>query len=405
MTLTFRAYDASRCGYPRNRIPVTPLLELSALGSPTSARYPSAFSEASAPVFARGRYALFHALRRLGVGEAHSVMVPAYHCRTMIDPVVHAGAEVALFTLNADLSPDLAGLASTAGSTARPVKALLLPHYFGFPQDIAPVAAFCHERGIALIEDCCHAYYGSWHGRPLGTWGDCAIASPNKFFACDDGGSFFAPGPQPTVRLRSPPLIDELRAVYHSAEGLWAQRQRRFGADGLRDLAPRFERVREQFPRWSGETEEHAGTSLSHLYQSGLDTASALAWSRGLMRWSDADKLCELRRANFSALLAGVRELPHCRPLFSALPEGVVPYMFPLLIEQPEHRFHWLKHLGVPMYRWDELAISDCATSNRYRLNLVHLPCHQSMRPDDLAWLLRALAHAMNAQPASEGAP
>lgn len=398
MTLTFRAYDASHCAYPRNEIPVMPPLEAGAIGRSNSARYPSAFSDSAQAVFARGRYALFHALRTLGVDDRHSVMIPAYHCRTMIDPVVHAGAGVALFPLHRDLSPDLDRLSSTLASAERPVKALLLPHYFGWPQDIEPVVAFCRRHGIALIEDCCHAYFGSWRGRMLGTWGDCAIASPSKFFACEDGGAFTTSllSQPPSLRPRS--FVDELRAVFHSAEGALLRRKRRFNAQTPQSLSNRFENIRGRFPQWSNDIEDARG-SLSHHYRPELDATSALVWSRYLVRWSDVEQLCERRRANFTALLDGVKELPNCRPLYSQLPSGIVPYMFPLHIEQPEHRFHWLKHLGTPMYRWDELAVSDCAVSSHYRLRLVHLPCHQAMRAEDIAWLLETLALVLRAQP------
>ena len=399
MTLTFRSYDASRCGYPRNEVPIMPPLEPRALGRSASASYPSAFTGAPGNVFSRGRYALFHALRTLQVGQQHNVMIPAYHCRTMVDPVVHVGAEPAFFSLRADLSPDLDSLVATAAAAPRPVKALLLPHYFGFPQDIEPVIAFCRQRGIALIEDCCHAYFGSWRGRTLGTWGDCAIASPNKFFACEDGGTFLASPPAPPAALNPRPFVDELRAVFHVTEAAWAQHKRRLGADDVRSLAPRFEAIRKQHPQWSASIEEAAGAALSHHYQAELDASRALLSSRCLLRWSNIEQLCERRRTNFMALLDGVKALRNCRPLYSHLPAGVVPYMFPLLIDRPEHRFHWLKHLGTPMYRWDELATSECAVSSDYRLRLVHLPCHQALRSADIAWLLGALTLAMRAEP------
>ena len=401
MTLSFRAYDESRCGYPRPRIPATPPLELNAFGRSASTRFPSCFEGSTSVFFSRGRYALFHALRTLGVDDRHGVMVPAYHCRTMIDPVVRAGASVSLFPLMPDLSPALDRFAALVSASPRPIKALLLPHYFGFPQEVEPVLSFCRARGIALIEDCCHAYFGSWHGRTLGTWGDCAIGSPSKFFACADGGTFASQGSAAAPQMQDRPAVDELRGVSHSIEGAWRQMNRRFGADAMQALVSDSASVQDRFPQWDRSTEPDGNETLSAQYQPGLESTSGLAGSRVLMRLSNVERICERRRDTYAALLAGVKNLPNCAPLFSALPDGVVPYMFPLLIELPQHRFHWLKHLGVPMYRWDELALSDCAMSGRYRLQLVHLPCHQAMHEDEVSWLLKALSLVMHAQPKS----
>ena len=83
--------------------------------------------------------------------------------------------------------------------------------------------------------------------------------------------------------------------------------------------------------------------------------------------------------------------LPYCRPLLPALPEGCIPYMFPLLIERPEPHFQRLKQLGFPVYRWDSIVASNCHTANNYRLRLLHLPCHQSLDDHELDWMISAI--------------
>ena len=52
--------------------------------------------------------------------------------------------------------------------------------------------------------------------------------------------------------------------------------------------------------------------------------------------------------------------LQGCRPLFPVFPKTVVPYMFPLWLDDAERVFFRLKRAGVPIFRWDELAVSDC---------------------------------------------
>ena len=85
--------------------------------------------------------------------------------------------------------------------------------------------------------------------------------------------------------------------------------------------------------------------------------------------------------------VAGLR---NCKALFPDLTPTCVPYMFALQIEYPEQHFHQLKHLGLPIWRWDEMAVSDCAVSTRYRLHLLHLPCHQSLTQGQMQWMTAA---------------
>jgi hypothetical protein len=69
--------------------------------------------------------------------------------------------------------------------------------------------------------------------------------------------------------------------------------------------------------------------------------------------------------------------------------------MLPLLIDHPETHFFELKHLGVPIWRWDDMAVSDCAVATHYRLHLLHLPCHQELTAEQMAWMTRTVASVM----------
>jgi dTDP-4-amino-4,6-dideoxygalactose transaminase len=57
--------------------------------------------------------------------------------------------------------------------------------------------------------------------------------------------------------------------------------------------------------------------------------------------------------------------------------------------------FYWLKQLAVPVWRWDEMAVSPCPVARDYRLHLLHLPCHQSLSDDEMDWMLAALGKVL----------
>jgi perosamine synthetase len=113
--------------------------------------------------------------------------------------------------------------------------------------------------------------------------------------------------------------------------------------------------------------------------------------SRWLVALCDVDQAADRRRANFRRWHEATQQLPHCRPLFHELPDDCVPYVFPLLIDDPSSQFHVLKKLGMPIWRWDDLADSTCAVSQRYRHRLLQLPCHQSLTDREMDWMLGAV--------------
>ena len=70
--------------------------------------------------------------------------------------------------------------------------------------------------------------------------------------------------------------------------------------------------------------------------------------------------------------------------------------MFPLLIDSPQTHFHLLKLLGLPVWRWDEMAVSDCPVANKYRLGLLHLPCHQELTQSQMVWMTQVVRQVLS---------
>ena len=51
-----------------------------------------------------------------GVGREGALLAPAYHCVTMLDPAMALNADIQLYPLHADLSPDLEKLDELLGA-------------------------------------------------------------------------------------------------------------------------------------------------------------------------------------------------------------------------------------------------------------------------------------------------
>ncbi len=377
--------------YPKPWFPMLPVI-----GRCGAARDPSVplsrfLSEDALPT-ATGGAAIFWALHSAGVGAGDRVALPAFHCPTMVFPVLALGAEPVFVPIEADLSVRLAAIRARCGAHAP--RAVLLPHFFGFRQpELESIRDWCEARRAVLIEDCAHAFYGADEGFVPGRVGHYAIASTRKFFAGTEGGALVANGAPLRVNLQRAPVRAELRALVDTWQlavraGSLPFSGPRLGPDGQLD----------------GPTDAAAALAEAQprpVHPDELAIAAqarrALFVGRALIRRTDHARSAAVRRVRYRRWAAVVAQTPGVRAFREAPPETGVPYAYPALLEAPQAQFTRLKHAGVQVWRWDSLARSDCAVSRHLGLALVQLPCQQSVGDAGFEALLAAFQQAIAA--------
>jgi perosamine synthetase len=381
----FQRFDPASCHFPRPRVALLPALRWADLGLHGADRLaPALLDGPRVRHFSRGRYALHAAYRLSGVGPAGALLAPAYHCRTMLDPALALGGAVRFYHVNPDLSPSLDSIKAGIGASALPVRALVVPHYFGVEQPPAlmqALAALCEQHGITLVEDCSHAWQVAATRAHTLQEADprLVVASPYKHFACEDGGVLWGGARVATLAHATPAsLLDEAKAL----KGAFS----RSGAAASAGAADAGER---------GATVIEHSDQPSPLYQRTLEQRASLALSRWVMRRTRLTPLIERRRQHYRAWSAAVAGIAGARALFPALAADCVPYMFPIEIAMPDPFFFQLKQAGLPIWRWDDMALSDCAVASRYRLHLLHLPCHQDLTPAQMDWMTSLFAKVL----------
>ncbi|MFT3847213.1 MAG: DegT/DnrJ/EryC1/StrS family aminotransferase [Propionivibrio sp.] len=383
-------FDPTRCAFPRPGIPLradrATYPTLAGLFRPLG-RSPDA---ANFRHYTRGRYALNDAYRLAGLGPGNILLAPAYHCVTMLDPAMNIGADVLLYPLHADLSPDVAGLDRLLQISKKPVRALLATHFFGLARDYTDLKRWCDAHGIVLIEDCSHVLFTEhYQSAGTGIYGKFVTASPYKFFPGDDGGLLYAPDSRDIagIRTKRRGMISELKGIKHLLDKTQSRDVVPFELCQLNDrLTSLVER-----PLIPAEELCIPYAQPSRQFVRRDTEYSSLFSSRRLALSSSVEHIVRARRLHFRRWLATVAELPHCHAIYSDLPPDFTPYMFPLHIKCPTPHFYWLKQLGFPIWRWDELAASDCPVAQDYRLHLLHLPCHQSLSSKQLDWMTATL--------------
>jgi dTDP-4-amino-4,6-dideoxygalactose transaminase len=334
-----------------------------------------------------GRAAIALALRVLGFAPGQRVLVPTYHCPTMIAPVARLQGEPVFFPITAEGAPDLARLAE---ADLRDVRVMLVAHYFGLPQRMSAVRAFCDARGIALIEDCAHAFFGVSEGRAIGSWGDLAIASLTKFFPVPEGGCLVSrTHAVDALELAPRSLVAQVKSIADAAE--LGARYRRFpGANallravfGLKEVA----RGRPWRPALREESEPTAGPAADEL-------SDALLGSRPtqFVRWvagsAHRARIVELRRRNYRLLAELLSDLPGAAPFSPDLPAEAVPYVFPLRVDHPMERYRALRMAKVPLFRWDQIwpGTPELAgdLGSAWAVEMFQLACHQDLTEDEI---------------------
>jgi len=154
--------------------------------------------------YSSGRVAFSHALDILGFCRDEKILLPAYigindrEGSGVMDPVTAANIPHEFYRIHRDLRVDFNDLVEKIQNNM--VKAVLLIHYFGFPQpDLKKIINYCKTRNIAVIEDCAHAYLSTHHGVRLGSFGDIGFYSLHKMYPISDGGLLVVNNPLLTI--------------------------------------------------------------------------------------------------------------------------------------------------------------------------------------------------------------
>lgn len=371
-------------------IPRGPVPEAGWLRGPRAAPLPAVDDLPHTELTTSGRAAISRALRLLQLPPGTRVLLPTYHCPTMVAAVVHAGLQPHFYAQDAALRPLLDQL------DARGAGALLVAHYFGHPRSLAAERAWCDQQGLALIEDCAHSFFGQAGERPVGAWGDFAIASVTKFFAVPEAGLLASSQRRTgTLPLRPPGWRDQALALPRLLSLARHHGRLRLGPPPVVP-APDF------VPAPAGAAPAVAAPPASDPLQ-GCDMrrtdCQPLALSRWVLRRS-ARAAIVARRWRHARLLqqrslpAGARWLVD---LDAAGPESAgAPYAVPLWLDAPDAAYHALRRNGVPVFRWDVLWQGTPAdlpgdhgqASGRHVLQLL---CHQSLGDAELRHIDRTL--------------
>ena len=125
--------------------------------------------------FNSGTSALFAAYFSLGLGADDEVLVPTYTFLATASPLLLLNA-VPVMCDSGDATGNVT-VETLAARASKRTRAVVVTHLWGHPCDMTQIEQWADDNGLVVIEDCSHAHGATWDGRPVGSFGRCAVFS------------------------------------------------------------------------------------------------------------------------------------------------------------------------------------------------------------------------------------
>lgn len=276
--------------------------------------FPLTGENVSYPMFARnGLFAVMQRIRLLT--NSRTVLLPSYTCGDEVEAIIQAGFKVTSFSINNKLQADPDDIYSLLDDDTA---AILLTHYFGFPQNsLGDIASIAKKKGVFLVEDCAHVLSSETaDGLVLGTIGDASIFSLRKYFPIPHGGVLVINNKDiaPTVFLEPDDTAQDKDLFIFLAQNIGYFKKGTSIAQIYSEMGLKIEKL--QGPRY----QEFGG------YQLGMTTLAKI-----LLTGIDWQVISEGHRNRFQRLLSVCeRGSLNVQPIFKHLPSKCTPLIFPV---------------------------------------------------------------------------
>lgn len=177
-----------------------------------------------------GTDALHASLWALGIGPGDEVITVPFTFIATVESISLMGAKPVFVDID-DKTYTLDPKKLKAALTPR-TKAVIPVHLYGQTADMDPIAAFCREHKLFLVEDAAQAHLAAYAGKPVGSWGNATCFSfyPGKNLgAYGEAGAILTNDEPLAKKMRQ--LRDHGQAVKYQHE-FWGHNYRMDGFQG-----------------------------------------------------------------------------------------------------------------------------------------------------------------------------
>jgi len=246
-----------------------------------------------------GRDGLVYAIRSYKIKK---LLIPSYF-EDLVLRELKKEVKVELYNIKKNLEIDLEDIKKKIENN----QAILIVHYFGFPQPIKKINEICDIKKTILIEDCVQSMLSKNEGIPLGSIGDISFNSLRKFIGIPDGCIVTT---QNKISLNESKIHKK-----YVQERLYALNGKNQYLNGNKNY------TRFYFKEAFIKPEERINKYPKPAPMSKI--------SKKILATTDFLKIYRKRRSNFKFFLGKLEKIS----LFQNLPSGVCPLGFPILIK------------------------------------------------------------------------
>jgi dTDP-4-amino-4,6-dideoxygalactose transaminase len=349
------------------------------------------------------RAAIYRLLRSLPRDNKRTVLLPAFHCFAVVEPVLRAGYQPIFYRICEDLSLDYKDL---FGRLSDDVAAVFVIHYCGFPTSIDDIVFLKKRYDFYLIEDWAHSFISNEQGILTGDKGDASIFSFYKLVPSYAGGC---------VRINTPSLFDDKATrrlgIKKSAVIIKRLVEQLIDNtdDGILRSAFRYvERKRVTLKKSNRQAFELGAGQVSdaYLFDDNLAFVRMPWFSRTILRGSDTGSIVRARRRNFEILHRYLQESGKLRKILQSLPENVCPWAYPVLVTERSRYDHVLRSQAVPVFTFGEVLHSALqyadpsvrASAEFLSNSLMMIPLHQNLTSENMISICEKINALLSSQ-------
>ncbi len=292
------------------------------------------------------------------------IYIPSYICSDLTIPLTEMEQSITYYPCKANLEPDWAWLENNIADDG---KALLLVHYFGFPNNIEHAVKFANRHQIILLEDCAHSFLSRVQDKTIGTFGEAGFYSYHKLLPIPEGAGIYD-------NLTSDTALEKYFVQNKRMTSLeWPKRLLSILVHKLHIPSQGWSWLSSSYNQVISPQKPKSPSQMSSLSKKIL-----YSYERNF------DRLIEVRRNNYELLAHELSHIEDCTVLFPDLHDGVCPHALPILVDDADKYISYLNQQGVPAQKWPDLpeAVtkdSVCSISTDYASRLILLPIHQTL--------------------------
>jgi perosamine synthetase len=272
------------------------------------------------------------------------VLAPAFHCPTVIDPILHAGFDIRYYSIDQHLRPVPGEFLSLLDNS---VAAALFIRYFGLTPAELDLHASVRQSGARVIEDCCHSFLEGEPVQLVRSGADATIYSFYKLAPIAHGGGLLLGERDENlgVALRRTPIAGQWGAARAFATQCRQSFVERVAERGRPVEHPRHVELEPVVQRSAAEAYPYDSE------KSGWEIPSV---SQRLLRRTAWEPIAAARRRNYRLLLSTFPADPRVQPLLSEDPQDNVPWGFPVIAQERSAIDYRIRASGVPVYSFGE---------------------------------------------------